>query len=282
MYMHLLYSHFTVPCRSSTHHKPGPVFINFHKKFTYTQDNCTIATIIVIIAIDLITHRMLESIVHVFMSIQLQCQHYIVVNTCISTSAVWNIMHKCSNHIQHEGEARGLCVVMHECIIPLVGVCSLVCIPTIVIALQVWYLSLTTGPGIVSCTTGQYPVYCLGSSFDLRHRRDTRWYSTKTAYYIIILKTIPADCACRYPYDLCLHYSYCYLHLTVYSKRLPAIKVSLICIRAVIILINIMSTNNGLKATHVTRMLLIWQVLYVHMYTTKLILFIHVHTILLQ
>ena len=27
-------------------------------------------------------------------------------------------MHECSNHIQHEGEARGLYVVTHECIIP--------------------------------------------------------------------------------------------------------------------------------------------------------------------
>ena len=27
-------------------------------------------------------------------------------------------MHECSNHIQHEGEAQGLYVVTHECIIP--------------------------------------------------------------------------------------------------------------------------------------------------------------------
>ena len=27
-------------------------------------------------------------------------------------------MQECSNHIQHEGEARGLYVVTHECIIP--------------------------------------------------------------------------------------------------------------------------------------------------------------------
>ena len=27
-------------------------------------------------------------------------------------------MHECSNHIQHEDEARGLYVVTHECIIP--------------------------------------------------------------------------------------------------------------------------------------------------------------------
>ena len=30
----------------------------------------------------------------------------------------WNIMHECSNHIQHEDEARGLYVVTHKCIIP--------------------------------------------------------------------------------------------------------------------------------------------------------------------
>ena len=27
-------------------------------------------------------------------------------------------MHKCSNHIQHKGEAQGLYVVTYECIIP--------------------------------------------------------------------------------------------------------------------------------------------------------------------
>ena len=27
------------------------------------------------------------------------------------------IMHKCSNHIQHEGKVRGLYVVTHECIL---------------------------------------------------------------------------------------------------------------------------------------------------------------------
>ena len=30
-----------------------------------------------------------------------------------STSAVWNIMCERNNHIQHKGEARGLCVVIH-------------------------------------------------------------------------------------------------------------------------------------------------------------------------
>ena len=61
-------------------------------------------------------------------------------------------MHECSNHIQHEGEARGLYVVTHECIIPystsrgvLTGL-----YPTVDLALQVWCLSLTTGPGTCS------------------------------------------------------------------------------------------------------------------------------------
>ena len=38
---------------------------------------------------------------------------FIIVNTCTSISAVWNIMHECSNHIQHEGKAQGLYVVTH-------------------------------------------------------------------------------------------------------------------------------------------------------------------------
>ena len=42
----------------------------------------------------------------------------VIVNTSLQLSAVWDIMHECSNHIQHEGEARGLYMVTQECIIP--------------------------------------------------------------------------------------------------------------------------------------------------------------------
>ena len=57
-------------------------------------------------------------------------------------------MHEYSNHIQHEGEARGLYVVTHKCIIPY-STCRGVLTGLYPIALQL-SLSLTTGPGTCS------------------------------------------------------------------------------------------------------------------------------------
>ena len=56
--------------------------------------------------------------------------------------------------------------------------------PTVVIALQVWCLSLTTGPGTCSSQLyhRQYPVYCSGGSFDLRHRWDTILFKLKNEH----------------------------------------------------------------------------------------------------
>ena len=42
----------------------------------------------------------------------------VIVNAPLQGLYGRNIMHECSNHIQHEGEAQGLYVVTHECNIP--------------------------------------------------------------------------------------------------------------------------------------------------------------------
>ena len=64
-------------------------------------------------------------------------------------------MHECSSHIQHKGEALGLFVVMHECIIPFSiyrGVLT-GCIHTDAIVLQVSV--------VVSCPQGNVKYIAL-------------------------------------------------------------------------------------------------------------------------
>ena len=89
-------------------------------------------------------------------------------------------------YVQHEGEARGLyvLVVTHECIILIQP--SLGCINWFVAQYtqvqgecrQCVVISATTGQyHDIALATGQYRIYCPGGSFDLRHRWATMTYT---------------------------------------------------------------------------------------------------------
>ena len=95
---------------------------------------------------------------------------------------VWNIMHGC---IIPYSTCRGVLTgsFPHSCNTYKCGV---------------WVWPLGQVPVVVSCTTGQYHIYCHGGAFDLRHRWDTSMH----AYCRIIFLVMICHKLCA-----CLHWS---------------------------------------------------------------------------
>ena len=104
-----------------------------------------------------------------------------------STSAVWNIMHECSNHMY---------VVTHECIIPY-STCRVVCISTghccNTYKCVIWVWPMGQVPVVVRCNTGKRSTRTLWIMEHIPHC--VQWSTHQLLNFMKVMTLINAICS---------------------------------------------------------------------------------------